>query len=430
MHAKRRAAVFQAIEPGLLVLSSHPVHLRNNDVDHEYRQDSDLFYLSGFDEPETVLVLWSRGKERKFILFVRPRDPTHEVWDGRRHGVEGAKQRFGADEAYPITELFPKLAELMTDQTRLYYRIGRDRAFDDRVLQCLDRARARGRQGHGWPTEIVDPGTILHEMRRRKEPEELDRMRRAAQITCEAHLEAMRIARPGGFEYELDGALRGVFRRRGAERVAYQPIVGAGLNATTLHYRTNQSPLVDGELVLIDAACEFQHYAADVTRTFPVNGRFSPEQRAVYEIVLASQIAGIEAARPGKTIDEVHQASLEVLVDGLVSLGVLEGERSKLIEDGAYRPYYMHRTSHYLGMDVHDVGTYHLQGKPRPLDPGVVITVEPGLYFSDQVTGPAERFRGIGIRIEDDILVTDGAPENLSAAAPTTIEDIERACRA
>jgi Xaa-Pro aminopeptidase len=429
-HRTRREAVFAAISPGVAVFPAAPVAIRNNDVEHEYRQDSDLFYLTGFDEPEAVAVLWSDGKTRKLVLFCRTRDRERETWDGLRAGLEGAKERHGADEAYPIAELSQRLPELMRNQRRLYYRLGRDRAFDDRVLAALELVRARGKAGSGYPTEIVDPATVVHELRRLKGDDELRLMRRAADITIEGHLAAMRSASPGKHEYELEAVLREAFRRGGAERCAYQPIVGSGRSATILHYRTNNNQMADGDLVLIDAGCEYGYYAADVTRTFPVGGAFTAPQRAVYEAVLRAQEASLALVRAGNTLEAVHQASVEVLVDALVRLDVLRGDRARLIEDGSYRKYYMHKTSHYLGMDVHDVGSYFDDQRPRPLEPGVVVTVEPGLYFSDGDQAVPAELRGIGVRIEDDVLVTAGAPEVLTAALPRTVADVERACRA
>lgn len=418
----------RAMGAGLAVFFAAPVFVRNNDVEHEYRQDSDFFYLTGFDEPESVAVLVAGEGGGKFILFVRPRDLEREVWDGVRAGVDGAREMFGADEAYPIQELGQRLGELMRGQTRLFYRLGRHRPFDDRVLAALDQARARGRTPHAWPTEIVDPDGLLHEMRWRKALAEQELMQRAADITAEGHLAAMKRARPGGFEYEIEATLREVYRRNGSERCAYMPIVGAGVNATTLHYRANNGPLRDGELLLIDSGAEYGYYACDVTRTFPINGRFSPAQRAAYELVLEAQEASIAMCQPGKTIDEVHQAAVEVLVPGMVRLGLLQGEPKKLIEDGSYRRYYMHRTSHYLGMDVHDVGAYFAAGKPRPMEPGVVLTVEPGLYVSARDEAAPAELRGLGIRIEDDVMITDGAPRVLTEAIPRRVTDVEAAC--
>lgn len=425
--AARRARVLTAIGPGLLIVPAAPVHLRNNDVEHEYRQDSDLYYLSGFDEQESVLVL-SGASEQAFTLFVRPRDPEREVWDGARAGVEGAVQRFGADVAFPVAELAAKLPELMRNVTRLYYALGRDRGFDQLVLDAVAQARRRARTGGTWPIEIVDPTVVLHELRLLKSDAEIALMQRAAEITREGHVAAMASCRPGMYEYEIEALLRRIFRERGAERQAYSPIVGSGPNATVLHHRRNDRRMCEGELLLIDAGCEYEYYAADVTRTFPVSGTFSASQRSIYEIVLAAQLASIDATRPGATLDEIHQASVRCITSGLVELGIIEGPVDQAIQEQRYKPYYMHKTSHYLGMDVHDVGPYFVGDKPRPLSPGVVITIEPGIYIAESATKVAPQFRGIGIRIEDDVLVTDSGHRVLTAGIPKTVEEVERAC--
>jgi Xaa-Pro aminopeptidase len=428
--SERRARLLSAIHPGVLVLFSTPTAIRNNDVEHEYRQSSDLFYLSGFDEPETVLVLSSVAEKEKLVLFVRPRDPERETWDGRRAGVEGAAKDFGADAAYPIGELATRLPELLLGATELHYALGRHREQDDVLLAALEGARRRGRRGAVYPTRIVDPEEKLHELRLFKTPGELATMRRAAQISGEAHLAAMKSARAGLNECELDALFRGIFRKRGCERPAYEPIVGSGVNATILHYRKNNREMQDGELLLIDAGCELDYYASDVTRTFPVNGRFSPDQRAIYEIVLEAQERAIEKARPGATLDDVHVASAEVITRGLIGLGLVEGPFEDAMKEQRYKTFYMHKCSHWLGMDVHDVGAYYHGGKGRPLEPGMVLTVEPGIYVGESATGAAERYRGIGVRIEDDVLVTESGNEVLTAHIPRTVDAVERACQA
>jgi Xaa-Pro aminopeptidase len=308
------------------------------------------------------------------------------------------------------------------------YRFGRDRAFDDRIVGALDATRARARRGVGWPSEIVDPAAVLHEMRLYKSKDEIGAMQKAAAITRDAHVGAMRLAKPGRYEYEVDALLREVFRKNGSERPAYPPIVGAGSNATVLHYRSNSKRIEDGDLLLVDAGCEYGYYASDVTRTWPVSGKFTPPQRAIYELVLASQVAAIDATRPGATLDEIHRRALEVIVDGLIGLGLLSGEREKNIEENLYRPFFMHRTSHWLGMDVHDVGAYFQAQKPRQLEPGMVITVEPGIYIAENNAQAPESYRGIGVRIEDDILVTPGGHLNLTADIPKTVSELESAC--
>jgi len=425
--AERRRRVLEALGPAVLLLPAAPLAIRNNDVEHEYRQDSDFFYLTGFDEPESVVCLRG-GKDKPLAMFVRPRDPEREVWDGQRAGVDGAVKDFGADEAFPIAELSQKLPELLENATRLYYRIGRDRAFDDVVLAAVDKVRARAKLGVSWPVEIVDPATIVHELRRVKTREELELMRRAAEITRDAHVAAMQAAKPGVHEYEVEAAIRAVFRKHGSERSAYGPIVGSGPNATVLHYRRNDRQMHAGDLLLVDAGCEYGYYAADVTRTFPVGGKFSGPQRAVYEIVLAAQLASIDATRAGATLEAIHDASVKVIAQGLLDLGLLEGSLDAVLEKQTYKQYYMHRTSHYLGMDVHDVGRYFVDGKARPLDTGVVITVEPGIYVAENAEAAPKQYRGIGVRIEDDVLVTPEGPSVLTADVPRSVDDVERAC--
>lgn len=423
----RRQRALDAIHPGVMVLPAARVAIRNNDVEHDYRQDSDVHYLTGFDEPESVVVLNS-VREPHYTLFVRPRDPERETWDGARAGVDGALERFGADAAHPIAALADELPRLLENVPSLHYRLGLERRFDERVLAALDRVRARAKLGVAWPTRIVEPGAVLHELRLRKSREELELMRRAISITAEGHLEAMAKTKPGMFEYEVEAILRAVFSRRGAERHAYSPIVGSGPNATVLHYRSNDRQMQSGELLLIDAGCELGYYASDITRTFPVSGTFSKEQREIYEIVLDAQLASIEATRPGATLEEIHAKSVEVIAAGLARLGIIVGPPQEAVEQQRYKPYFMHKTSHYLGMDVHDVGAYFVDGKPRALEPGMVLTVEPGIYIGERAAVP-ERYRGIGVRIEDDVLVSPEGRIVLSEAIPKSADDVERACR-
>jgi Xaa-Pro aminopeptidase len=430
-YARRRAAFFDAMATAspsaVAVIPAAPVYVRNNDVDHEYRQDSDFFYLTGFDEPESVLVLDAEG--RKVTLFVRPRDREREVWDGPRAGVDGAKA-LGADDSFVVSELDEKLPNLLQNRRRVYYRIGTNRRFDDRLLGAIDRVRGRQRLGVTAPTELVDPGAVLHEMRLRKSPPEIELMRTAARITREAHELAMRRTRPGMHEYEVEALLLDTFRRHGSERPAYGSIVGSGPNACVLHHRKNDRRMDGGELLLIDAGCEYGYYASDVTRTFPVGRPFSREQQAIYELVLHAQLEGIAATRPGATLDEIHKLSVDIITRGLVTLGLLSGEVEKLIEAETYKRFFMHRTSHWLGMDVHDVGAYFEHGKPRRLEAGMVLTVEPGIYIApDDSTVPAE-WRGIGVRIEDDVLVTMSEPEVLTDGIPKSVEEVLRACAA
>jgi len=436
---KRRRAFLEAVTAlsgegdSVCVFPAAPVFTRNNDVEHDYRQDSDLFYLTGFNEPASVLVLTgtsdaTAGKVAyASTMFVRPRDVDREIWDGPRFGVDGVKEHFGADEAFTIDKLEAELPKLFQNKKRLYYRLGVNRVMDDTILAAVDKARARAKLGFTWPIEIVDPGTVLHEMRLFKSSEDLDLMRKAADITAEAHVRAMGATKAGMHEFQVEAMILETFRAHGSERAAYGSIVGSGANATILHYRQNNKKMEKGELLLIDAGAEFDYYAADVTRTFPVGAGFSKEQQAIYELVLDAQEAGIAKTVVGSTLEQIHATCLEVITKGLVKLGLLQGEVDQLIKDEAYKPFFMHKTSHWLGMDVHDVGNYYLGGKARPLEPGMVLTVEPGIYIGRDYDKVPASFRGIGVRIEDDILVTSGAPDNLTRAIPKTVAELRSA---
>jgi Xaa-Pro aminopeptidase len=432
LYGKHRRAFLDAVAgaakdaDAVAVFASAPVFTRNNDVEHEYRQDSDLFYLTGFAEPGAVLVL--DAKNKKSTMFVRPRDPERETWDGPRAGVDGVKEHFGANDAFSIDKVAEELPKLLQNKKRLYYRLGLNRAFDDKVLEAIDRARARAKLGYSWPVEIVDPGTILHEMRLFKNAEDLAAMRRAADITAEAHVRAMKATKPGMHEFQVEAMILETFRMHGSERPAYGSIVGSGNNATILHYRQNNRKMEDGELLLIDAGCEYDYYASDVTRTFPVGGTFTKEQQAIYELVLDAQEAGIDKTRKGSSLDQIHASCVDVITRGLVKLGILQGDVDQLIKDESYKPFFMHKTSHWLGMDVHDVGNYYVGGKARPLEPGMVLTVEPGIYISKDNDKVAPQWRGIGVRIEDDILVTESEPENLTKQIPKTVAELQSAC--
>jgi len=426
--AARRTQLLEAIGDGVAVFPSAPLAVRNHDVEHPYRQDSDLYYLTGLDEPESVLVLTNQHEEHRVVLFVRPKKREREIWDGPRAGVEGAVQEFGADVAFPIDELPKRLPDYLGNVERLHYRIAQNDEADAKLFDCLNLLRRGGRRGITAPEAIIDSSAHLHEMRLRKSDAELATMRRAAEITKEAHLRAMHFTRPGMHEYEIDAELLHVFRRHGSERPAYESIVGSGPNATILHYRAGNRVLNEGELVLIDAGCELDYYSSDVTRTFPVNGKFSDEQREVYEVVLRTQKQCIEAVKPGVTLHDLHDGAVRSITEGLVRIGLLEGKVDALIEDKKYEPFYMHRTSHWLGMDVHDVGHYYTDGKPRPLEPGFVLTVEPGIYIATDAEGVDERWRGIGVRIEDDVVVTEGGHDVLTAGIPKEIDDVEAAC--
>jgi Xaa-Pro aminopeptidase len=425
---QRRERVRALLGDSALVLFAAPFQIRNNDVEHEWRQDSDFHYLTGFDEPESVLLLRG-GKEPTTVLFVRPRDPEREVWDGPRAGEVGAREDYGADTAYPIADLGERLPELLSNLTSVHYRVGRMRGNDDLMFRALAGVRRLARRGVTCPHTLIDPAVVLHEQRLRKDAAEIERMERAAAITGEGHREAMARVAPGMFEYEAEAVLRAAFRRAGSERHAYAPIVGSGPNATILHYVKNDRRMQAGDLLLIDAGCEYDYYASDVTRTFPVSGTFTSEQRAVYELVLAAELAAIDAVRPGATLEEVHAVAVRVISEGLVTLGVLKEPVDKIVSEELYKPWFMHKTSHWLGMDVHDVGLYHQAGKPRPLEEGMVTTVEPGLYFSATDERVPAALRGIGVRIEDDVLTTASAPRVLTAATPKAVDAIEQACR-
>jgi Xaa-Pro aminopeptidase len=405
-----------------LLLGARPA-TRSADTHYPFRQDSDFHYLTGFDHPNAAAVLRA-GSEPGYTLFVEPRDPALETWTGYRPGVEGAVRDHGADAAHPRDELLTRLPELVRGATRLLHVLGRDAAVDAKLVATIDEMRLRSRTGVVPPSQIVDPRSVVHELRLRKEPAELDVMRRAAAITAEAHQAGARLARAGVYEYEVEAAIDYTFRRRGSAGPAYETIVGGGRNATVLHYVANSDKLRQGDLVVVDAGCELEGYASDVTRTYPVGGRYEGPMKALYEVVLTAQEAALEQARPGNTLEDVHRASLHALVDGLVALGILAGERDELVAKQAYSPYFMHRTSHWLGLDVHDVGSYAVAGKPRPLEPGMVFTVEPGLYVSPDAATDV-RFRGIGVRIEDDVVVTESGHENLTAGIPKRPADVE-----
>jgi Xaa-Pro aminopeptidase len=398
---------------------------RSNDTEYRFRQDSDFYYLTGFNEPDAVAVV-APGREARFTLFVRPRDKEKETWTGRRAGVEGARETFGADEAFPVEEFQEKLTELLDGARNLYYRLGNGNPeLDQTVIRQIARMRMMGRRGVHPPQAVIDPGTLLHEMRLVKTEEEVALMQRAADIAADAHREAMRVARAGVKEYEIEALIEYIFRKSGASAPAYNSIVGSGANATILHYVNNDATLRDGDLLLIDAGAEYEGFASDITRTFPVSGRFTAAQRDVYQLVLDCQERCIEMIAPGVTLDEMHQRSVEILTEGMVRLGLLKGEVTKLIEEGEYKKFYMHRLGHYLGMDVHDVGAYHADGEPRPVEAGMVMTVEPGLYISEDAEDIPDQYRGIGVRIEDDVLVTADGFRTLTDQAPKQVAEIE-----
>ncbi len=433
IHAARRAAVQDAMRHeggGAMLLPAADEKVRNAGNHHPFRQDSDFAWVTGFDEPEGAALLFADPAPGKsgLVMFVRPKDREREIWDGFRAGVEGAVSAYGADAAHPVGEMEAKLEEYLARGGALWYRLGFSPEWDERVVRIIQKLRARIRTGVRAPDPVRDPGAVLHELRLVKSPEEVERLRRAAEITAEAHLAAMRDGRPGAREYQVQSEIEYAFRRRGGSGPGYGTIVATGQNATVLHYRAGNAELQAGELCLVDAGGEFGLYTADVTRTFPVSGEFTKAQRKAYDVVLAAQEAGIAAVRPGITIDALHDLVVRKLVEGMIALGLLHGIPGERIADGSYKKYYMHRTSHWLGMDVHDVGVYHLDGDSRPLAAGNVITVEPGLYVAaDDTAAPAE-LRGVGIRIEDDILVTPEGHENLTAAVPKSPDEVELCC--
>jgi len=423
----RRAALLKAMGRGIAIIPTAPERIRNRDSDYLYRFDSYFWYLTGFGEPEAVLVLIA-GEAPKAILFCREKNPERELWDGFRHGPEAAREAFGFDEAHSIAELDAVVPKLIADKPLIHFAAGMDSGWDARILGWLNTVRAQSRTGVTAPNEIRELRAVLDEMRLVKDDHEIDAMRRAATISGDAHARAMRAARPGGWEYELEAELLYEFRRRGSQFPAYWPIVASGANACVLHYRDNNMSLRDGDLVLIDAGCEMDGYAADITRTFPVNGVFSGPQRDVYELVLAAQAAAIDAVRPGARWEDPHEAAVRVLAQGFIDLKLLAGSLDHVIESGDYKRFYMHRTGHWLGLDVHDAGEYRESGEWRPLKAGMTLTVEPGCYIRPG-DGVPERFWNIGVRIEDDVMVTPSGCEVLTTAAPKSVADIEALMR-
>jgi len=423
--ARRRAELMRMIgDNAIAVLPTAPERRRNRDVFHPYRPDSDFHYLTGFAEPEAVAVLVPGREHGEYLLFCRERDLQKEVWDGPIVGQDRAVTDYGADDAFPIDDIDEILPGLLEGREKLYYTMGTDADFDHRVISWVGQVRERSRAGVRAPGEYVSLEHLMHEMRAIKDRGELDIMRRAARVSAQAHRHAMEVCRPGMMEYEVEAEFMAAFRRHNGWP-AYPPIVGGGANSCVLHYIANDQPLNDGDLLLIDAGVELEYYASDITRTFPVSGRFSGEQRAVYDIVLAAQLAAIDAVRAGNHWDQPHQAATRVLVEGMLDLGLLDGSVDEVIESGSYTRFFMHRTGHWLGMDVHDVGDYKVDGEWRVLEPGMTLTVEPGLYIPAESSGVDPRWWNIGVRIEDDVLVTRNGCEVLSEGAPKTADEIE-----
>ena len=422
----RRTALIEALQPGsVALLASAPERVRSRDVHHAYRQDSDFFYLTGFAEAGALLALVPGREEGESVLFCQPKDPQKELWEGILLGPDAAVEKLGVDQAYPIGEIDGVVPELMAGRERIHYRIGFDSDFDEKVMGWARAARAKARHGGPAPGQFLLLDDLLHEMRLFKSEEEIRLMEEAARISAEGHRRIMQYCRPGIYEYELEAELLHCFLRNGSRAAAYGSIVGSGANACILHYVSNDARVEDGDLVLVDAGCEFRHYAADITRTFPANGRFSAEQREIYQVVLRAQAAAIEAVRPGASCDAPQQAAVHAIVDGLLQLGLLSGTADEVIETEAYKPFYMHRVGHWLGIDVHDVGSYRNGEDWRPFEPGMVTTIEPGIYIAPDNEDVAPRWRGIGVRIEDDVLVTESGNRILSDDVPRGMEEIE-----
>ena len=423
---RRRKELMKMIgKGGIAILPTALEKQRNNDVHYNFRPDSDFHYLTRFNEPEAVAVLIPGRAKGEFIMFVRERDPLRETWDGRRSGPEGAVKDYGADDAFPFNDIDDILPGLMENCPRVYYTMGLDADFDHRVIGWVNGLKAQARAGIQPPQEFVALDHVLHDMRLFKSRNEATLMRRSAEIAVHAHERAMKFVEPGRKEYQVMAELLHEFHRNEAD-ISYHPIVGGGENSCILHYHENNAVLNDGDLLLIDAGCEYGFYASDITRTFPVNGRYSPEQRAVYEVVLKAQYAAIAATKPGNHWNDPHDAAVREITQGLIKLGLLKGKLQTLIKEGAYRQFYMHRTGHWLGMDVHDVGDYKVGNEWRVLEPGMALTVEPGIYITAGSKGVAKRWWNIGIRIEDDVLVTKDGCEVLTGALVKEADDIER----
>jgi Xaa-Pro aminopeptidase len=431
-YRQRREQLMTKIGNGTAIFRSAPTAVMHNDVEYVYRQDSDFFYLTGFNEPEAVAVLAPHHEEHRFVLFVQPKDLEKETWTGYRCGVEAAKTDYGADEAYSIEELDEKLPQYLIKAERIYYHLGRDRNFNNVILSHWQRLMAGYQKRGTGPIALEDTRPILHPMRLVKSDTELEIMRKAAAISAQAHNRAREFARPGRYEYEVQAEIEHTFRQEGGIGPAYPSIVASGANSCILHYIENNCQIQNNQLLLIDAGCSYGYYNGDITRTFPVGGKFTPEQKAIYEIVLEAQLKAIEEVKPGKPYNEFHDMAVCVIVQGLLDLGLLRGDLEEIIKEEKYKPFYMHRTGHWLGLDVHDVGVYkHNEETWQTLQPGHVLTVEPGIYISPQIKPVEgqpevpENWRGIGVRIEDDVLVTASGNEILTAAVPKLIEDLE-----
>lgn len=425
-YALRRSALAEHMgENAIAILPSSKLLTRNNDAEYPFRQDSDFYYLTGFNEPEAVLALIPGREHGEAVLFCRERDPAKEMWDGKILGPDGAIQKLGVDDAFPVTDIDEILPGLIEGRDKVFYALGRDPQFDARIMEWVNVIRSKVRSGAHPPGEFVALEYPLHELRLFKSKAEQKLMQRAGEISAQAHINAMKASKPGLYEYSLEAELLYHFVREGARFPAYSTIVGAGDNACILHYIENNEKLKDGDLVLIDAGCELDCYASDITRTFPVNGKFTEAQAEIYQIVLDAQIAAIEATKPGNHWNHPHEAAVDVIVDGLIELGVLKGTREEVLETESYKQFYMHRTGHWLGLDVHDVGEYKTGGEWRVLEPGMALTVEPGIYIARGSKGVAKKYQGIGVRIEDDVVVTKSGNKVMTEGVPKSISEIE-----
>jgi Xaa-Pro aminopeptidase len=420
IYKRRRETVMQKIDNGTAIFGS------TKSCNHGYRQDSNLFYLTGFKEPESILVLAPNHPEHKTIIFLSPKDRNQEIWTGKRLGVENAKDELGVDVAYSIADLDNTLPKYFDNVEKIYYTIGNNENLDNKVLNLLKQSRGKRYESLTGLVSIVDPAEIIRDMRAIKDAHEIDLIRKAAAISAEGHISAMKAVKSGMYEYELQAILEYDFMKNGADEPAYPSIVGSGANATCLHYETNNCLIKDGDLILIDAGAEYGHYSADITRTFPANGKFTDIQSKLYNIVLDAQMAAIDEIKSGNKLDAYHDKAVQVLVDGLMGIGLLKGEKDKIMEEKAFSKFYMHGTGHWMGMDVHDVGSRKIGDEMRVFEPGMIVTVEPGLYIAEDLEDIEEQYKGIGIRIEDDVLVTENGNEVLTSAVPKKIEDIEK----
>ncbi|WP_036480468.1 aminopeptidase P N-terminal domain-containing protein [Myxosarcina sp. GI1] len=431
-YRKRRQQIMEKVGSGTAIFRSAPMAVMHNDVEYAYRQDSSFYYLTGFNEPEAVAVFAPHHEEHQYILFVQPKDPEKETWTGYRCGVEAAKEIYGADEAYPINELNEKLPQYLINADRIYYHLGSDRHFNDVVLSHWQSTLRRYQKFGKAPLALEDSRQLIFPMRLVKSPTEIAMMRKATKISAMAHNRAREFTRPGVYEYQIQAEIEHIFRKEGGIGIAYPSIVASGANACVLHYIENNRQVEENDLVLIDAGCSYDYYNGDITRTFPASGKFTPEQKAIYEIVLEAQLKAIEEVQPGKPYNEFHDMAVCVIVQGLLDLGLLKGDLEEIIKEEKYKPFYMHRTGHWLGLDVHDVGTYkHNEETWQSLQPGHILTVEPGIYISPHIK-PAEgqpeisdRWKGIGVRIEDDLLVTATGHDILTADVPKSVADME-----